>query len=479
MKKVISLLLMIALVLATMSLATACNSGSSDTGSTTAADAGATTVGGTDAAATTLAPTTAAPATAAPVTEPPTTAAPPPPATWPDNMVTLPTAPKATITIDGVKDDGYGAAYQETKTRNDTPGATGTLYSAWDDKNIYYYLEVKDTTPNHEATNVYERDCVEFFINWNSTPDEDSSDSSHPYWQIRIASAPSADDGVQISCGGNSGLVADNNAGDVGIPFKIAPLVAGDTDLKQGYIIEVAMPIALAPGATPLKEGGSVVVDFQIADNQDGSTRGSQAFLVPDDDMVDNQWQWPNACRGILPLGGVKTVAMVAATKYYPDSSITEGIAAPKDGVLLTGQVIGSVDGGWGDPPNPDTGAGAAFDGDTTTFFDPLAASDPTTYTGLKTDKPYVLTEIRICPRATFLDRFNGASIYGFNDDVFDPATATQIWVSDAAADDAVFQCITADKFIAGTNTGFTHYAYFNLVSHGDVAEIELYGNPK
>ena len=246
---------------------------------------------------------------------------------WPANMVTLPTAPKATCVIDGVKDDGYGDGYVIDKIRaggNSPTGATGTLYTAWDDKNIYYYMEVKDTTPNHEATNVYERDCVEFFINWNSTPDSDSSDATHPYWQIRIASAPSADDGVQISNSGNSGLVADNNAGDPGIPYKVVPLVAGDTALKQGYIIEVAMPIALAPGATPLKEGGSVVVDFQIADNQQGTNRDSQAFLAPDDADVDNQWQWPNADRGILPLGAAKPAPTTAA----PDTTVA---AAPAD----------------------------------------------------------------------------------------------------------------------------------------------------
>ncbi|MCL2772534.1 MAG: LPXTG cell wall anchor domain-containing protein [Oscillospiraceae bacterium] len=246
--------------------------------------------------------------------------------TWPSNMITLPTAPKATCVIDGVKDDGYGDGYVIDKIRdggNNTTGATGTLYTAWDDNNIYYYIEIKDTTPNHEAANVYERDCVEFFINWNSTPDSDTTDSTHPYWQIRIASAPSADDGTQVSGGGNF----DSTAYDQ-IPFKVAPLVAGDTDLKQGYVIECAMPIALAPGATPLKEGGSVVVDFQIADNQQGTNRDTQAFLDPSDPDVDNQWQWPNADRGILPLGAAKPAPTEAATDAAAPAPAVD-VAAP------------------------------------------------------------------------------------------------------------------------------------------------------
>jgi len=187
--------------------------------------------------------------------------------------------------------------------------------------------------------------------------------------------------------------------------------------------------------------------------------------------VTDAPTQAPTDDPALAPVAGKAKV-----TKYYPASSLSEGIAAPTKGTLMTGDLIGSAE-GWGG--NVDAGYDAAFDGDTMTFFDPTAASDPTTYCGLKTDKPYILTEIRICPRDGFLDRFNGASIWGSNDDVFDPTTATQIWVSDAAADEAVFQCITSDKFIDGANTGFTHFIYFNQVNHGDVAEIELYGTAK
>jgi len=400
-------------------------------------------------------------------------------------MITLPTAPKATINIDGVKDDAYGDGYWENQIRDGNEGATGKVYSAWDDKNLYFLMDVTDTTPNHEATNNYERDCVEFFINWNSTPDEDTSDTTHPYWQIRIASAPATEsptdlepNGEQISCGGNF-----DSANLSQIPFKVVPRVDGDTGLTKGYTIEVAFPIALAAGATPLKDGGSVVVDFQIGDNQDGSSRGSQAFLVPDDDLVDNQWQYPNADRGILPLGPARTLTNLAASATYPASSVSQGVAAPANGSLLTGLIIGTQVGWDGSPAggNLDTGNLAAYDGDLTTFYDPPTGQSPVSFVGLKLDKPYVLTEVRICPRGDMLARYQGASIWGTNSDIFDTDTATQIWVSDAAADDQSFQCITSDQFIAGTNTGYTHYIYFNgdTTQYGDVAELELYGTAK
>ncbi|MCL2772536.1 MAG: LPXTG cell wall anchor domain-containing protein [Oscillospiraceae bacterium] len=224
-------------------------------------------------------------------------------AALPDNMVTLPAAPKATCVIDGVRDDGYGDWFNMTKLRNDaTVGATGRFCTAWDDNNIYYYIEVNDTTPNHDSANAWDRDCVEFFVDWNSMRDTDLSNTDDPYWQIRIASAPDSN-GEQNTNGGTSGLVGSNLNGDTGINYKVVPLVAGDTALAQGYVIEVALPIALATGAKPLKVGGSVIVDVQICDNQNGNARDSQSFLVPDDPDTDAQSGNPSACRGILPLG--------------------------------------------------------------------------------------------------------------------------------------------------------------------------------
>ena len=144
-------------------------------------------------------------------------------------------------------------------------------------------------------------------------------------------------------------------------------------------------------------------------------------------------------------------------------------------GEKMNGELIGAV-GGWGD--NPATGRAAAFDGDLGTFFDPAAQGNPEYYCGMQMENEYILTQIQICPRSGFLDRFEGASIYGFNDDVFDPETATLIWKSGAAAGAAVFQVISADMFIEESNTGFKNFAYFNPVKHGDVAEIVLYGLP-
>lgn len=170
-------------------------------------------------------------------------------------------------------------------------------------------------------------------------------------------------------------------------------------------------------------------------------------------------------------------------TDAYPSSVGEFGIAAPSDGVLLKGDIIGgseSLIGGWSSDGerNPDTSAHAAFDGDSATFFDPMNAQDSDDFTGIKVSEPYILTEIRLLPRSDQLSRHEGAAIWGFNDDVFDPAKASLIFVSDEGADEWEFQVYTVKDFIPGSNTGFTHFAYYNEAQHGDILEIELYGNP-
>ena len=174
----------------------------------------------------------------------------------------------------------------------------------------------------------------------------------------------------------------------------------------------------------------------------------------------------------------------------YPSSQKTFNIEAPADGVLMIGEVVGgeeSLLGGWSSSGerDPDTAAAAAFTGHHDRddraggpFFDPMFANDPSDWCGLAMPEPYVLTEIRLLPRDDQLGRFEGASIWGFNGGAFDPSTATLIYESDDGAWDWEFQIIKPDGFVAGSNAGFTHFAYFNDRQHGDIMEIEFYGNP-
>ncbi len=162
-----------------------------------------------------------------------------------------------------------------------------------------------------------------------------------------------------------------------------------------------------------------------------------------------------------------KTKDEVANTNVsYPSS----GITAPEGSTIITGTIIGNET-GWGD--NADTGAKAAFDGDINTFFDPLAVGDG--YCGIDAGTEFVLTKIAVHPRDAQLARFYGASIQGTNTPD-DENSWTDIWVSVEEATEWVWYEIDQADFDDTSATPYRYYRYYNMLSHGDVAEVELYG---
>ena len=172
---------------------------------------------------------------------------------------------------------------------------------------------------------------------------------------------------------------------------------------------------------------------------------------------------------------------------------------------ILTGTIVTGVkaDGTTHCWDNSTNNASCAFDGDTDTFFDPYEQSMQS-WAGLLLDQAYELTEVRICSRSGFDNRIRGAAIQGSNDNgetwhnvvYFDPDIVpsggllvndyhivtpekndeyVQAYVDafDMAEDEADFS-----KFWVGTGS-YSLYRYVNLgESHGDCAEIELYGHP-
>jgi len=214
--------------------------------------------------------------------------------------ITLPVAPKADIVLDGVRDDGYGDMFEVNSYRDGNgDGCTAKVWAAWNNTGVFYYLEVNDVTPNHDHNDTYQRDNVEFFIDWQSIASGQPADSvseADNCWQIRVASAPNED--------GNhsSGSLGDDEL-ELGKHFVIKPLEG--SDLSKGYIMEVWLPLSYTDGVS-LAEGNKIFVDFQIADNQEDGGRSSQAFLNGMADDVDSQWSSAEAFQGILPLGPAK-----------------------------------------------------------------------------------------------------------------------------------------------------------------------------
>ena len=170
----------------------------------------------------------------------------------------------------------------------------------------------------------------------------------------------------------------------------------------------------------------------------------------------------------------IASLAITASAEVPAAAYPASGTAIPDGSVCIKGELIGNET-GWGDSTT--AGRAAAFDGDIDTFFDPLGVGDG--FCGIDCGKPYVLTKIVIHPRTTYLDRFYGATIQG-SDSLEEDAEWTDIWMSMDAATDVAYQEILPDAFESDANgKAFRYYRYYNMLSHGDVAEVELYGYPE
>ena len=330
--------------------------------------------------------------------------------------------------------------------------ATGTTWVLWSDTAYYFYTEVNDPTPinvdlsdwtDGDYFDAWITDSVEIFISVDGVQGDIDAKTVGNYddacWQYRI------DRSGLPSSYQRAGAWTDDFMCGVSVNkgrFEWAAKQDGNKYYTKHKITMLSAPKAGEMGMSVQindleEEGGGVLQNH--ANDTDSWTTDMFGYVV----LVDEP-------------------AIIADP-------------APASGAKLAGSLIGA-EGGW--EGNPDTGRNSAFDGNPGTFYDPAAKADPAHYVGIKVSEPYVLTEIHILPRNGFLDRFKGASIWGFNGDTFDPETATQIWVSGAGAAENAYQVITADQFIAGANIGFTNFAYFNTVEHGDVAEVALYGAP-
>ncbi len=142
--------------------------------------------------------------------------------------------------------------------------------------------------------------------------------------------------------------------------------------------------------------------------------------------------------------------------------------ASGESGNIMIGTVIGNET-GWDGTEG--SGAASAFDGKANTFFDPLGQGDG--YCGMQMSETYILEKVAILSRHVDTDynsRFKGAQIQGSNDG----ENWTSLWQSDTTGTAPEYYIVTEFE----NNTGYTMFRYFNDADHGDVAEVEFYGQP-
>ncbi len=128
---------------------------------------------------------------------------------------------------------------------------------------------------------------------------------------------------------------------------------------------------------------------------------------------MDCDWPWKS----------IEDLAPNALADMFGDSypySVDYDWPEVKDGEIIKGTVVSSYsETGEHCWSNGTDNASCAFDGDTTTFFDPYTGGNGEhtfSWCGLLLDQPYELTEIRICNRSGQEKRISGAAIQGSND---------------------------------------------------------------
>ncbi len=264
---------------------------------------------------------------------------------------------------------------------------------------------------------------------------------------------------------------------------------AGDQDTATAWVadgadaditLEIGMPLPM--GYLEIEFGENVATDFIVSASSDAAswteivnvtgngkgnyvyewTASTQRYLKVDINAVEDD---KAATIAEIIVRENKTKEDRAANAAYPSS----GVEIPEGSYLINGEVIGLME-GWGG--NPTTGAKAAFDGNIDTYFDPLGTANG--WAGMDAGEEFTLTKIVIHPRSANLARYYGAEIDGSNDPDFADYTPIYVSIDEAAEFDYIE--ISADDF--DDIGSFRYYRYYNTLSHGDVAEVELYGEP-
>ncbi len=121
---------------------------------------------------------------------------------------------------------------------------------------------------------------------------------------------------------------------------------------------------------------------------------------------------------------------------------------------------------------DPDVTFDKAFDGDTSTFFDPVEGEEQEV--GIALGNPAKLTGIRVFPRAEWSGRMNNLTIQG--------SVSGNDWITlyqfpeDNYAEDEYAEVTEEMLASAAQDYAFTQFRVINKADHLNVAEVEFYG---
>ena len=171
------------------------------------------------------------------------------------------TAAKGSPVIDGAVDEIWNSAKEEPVNIMTMAwqGASGTVRTLWDEKNIYVLVNVKDKILNTDSQNAYEQDSVEVFL-------DENNNKSYSYQE---------DDGqYRVSC--KNVVTFGSNGTKEG--FESAVKVT-----EEGYLVEAKIPLT-----SEACKGKIMGFDIQINDSNE---RGERISVAKFNDDSDNSWQ--------------------------------------------------------------------------------------------------------------------------------------------------------------------------------------------
>ena len=201
------------------------------------------------------------------------------------------------IKLDGVREDCYGEPVEVAKAgvahNADFPLTTATLSVAWEGNTLYYYIEVRDTTPNAVSPNFWEVDGVEFVVDLLDT---------------RALTYPGDNTVARFAI--LTG-VDDTNAYFL-FPYMLDHVTADQIDWyftpqdewegRGGYVLECSFE-----SPVDLEDGAVMGFDVQIYDDQSGEGhRDSQTYL---EDTSDTFHYCPANLGARLVLGNGEIVS--------------------------------------------------------------------------------------------------------------------------------------------------------------------------
>jgi hypothetical protein len=197
--------------------------------------------------------------------------------------ITIKQAPVAPV-IDGVADNAWSIAdgiklsnvlYSPPSSPNDLSAGYKTM---WDQNNLYLFVDVTDDVLKNDASNAWDNDSVEVFIDADNSKTTEYGPTDYQYIFVWDKTSPK--------------IQETKHQRTEGVQFA---MVTTDT----GYRVEIKFPWSTL-GTKP-RTGAKIGLDVHVNDNDTGGKRDTKLTWHA---TQDNAWQNPQAF-GNAELGGL------------------------------------------------------------------------------------------------------------------------------------------------------------------------------